>query len=91
MTPPKQQGLGRGLDALLAANTSAESQRQEMLAVGMLQPGKHRPLTKQEVASLKASASKAVRKETTEGAQQRAAAAKRGPVAPRKSRGGASR
>ena len=61
------------------------------LKLGMLQPGKHRPLTKQEVASLKASASKAVRKETTEGAQQRAAAAKRGPVAPRKSRGGAPR
>ena len=51
--------------------------------LGMLQPGKHRPLTKQEVAALKASASKAVRKETTEAAQRRAALAKRqerGPI-----------
>ena len=61
------------------------------LKLGMLQPGKHRPLTKLEVANLKASASKAIRKETTEGAQQRAAAAKRGPVAPRRGRGGAPR
>lgn len=51
--------------------------------LGMLQPGKHRPLTRQEVAGLRASASKAVRKETTEAAQRRAALAKsreRGPV-----------
>lgn len=51
--------------------------------LGMLQPGKHRPLTRQEVAALKASASKAVRKETTEAAQRRAALAKRqerGPI-----------
>lgn len=51
--------------------------------LGMLQPGKHHPLTRQEVAALKASASKAVRKETTEAAQRRAALAKRqerGPI-----------
>jgi len=52
MTPPKQKGLGRGLDALLAANNSAESQRQEMLAVGILQPGKYQPRTRMDPGSL---------------------------------------
>ena len=57
--------------------------------LGMLQPGKHRPLTRQEVAALKASASKAVRKETTEAAQRRAALAKRQERGPsRAHRGG---
>lgn len=49
--------------------------------LGMLQPGKHRPLTKAEIAGLKASASKAVRKENTEAAQERAEKYKRkGPI-----------
>lgn len=48
--------------------------------LGMLQPGKHRPLTKAEINGLKASASKAVRKEHTETSQQRAAEAKKGPI-----------
>jgi ParB family transcriptional regulator, chromosome partitioning protein len=52
VTPPKQKGLGRGLDALLAANNSAESQRQEMLAVGTLQPGKYQPRTRMDPGSL---------------------------------------
>ena len=52
MTPPKQKGLGRGLDALLAANNSSESQRQEMLAVGTLQPGKYQPRTRMDPGSL---------------------------------------
>ncbi len=52
MNPPKQKGLGRGLDALLAANNSAESQRQEMLAVGTLQPGKYQPRTRMDPGSL---------------------------------------
>jgi ParB family chromosome partitioning protein len=52
MNPPKQKGLGRGLDALLAANNSSESQRQEMLAVGMLQPGKYQPRTRMDPGSL---------------------------------------
>lgn len=52
MNPPKQKGLGRGLDALLAANNSPESQRQEMLAVGMLQPGKYQPRTRMDPGSL---------------------------------------
>ncbi|MCF8199386.1 MAG: ParB/RepB/Spo0J family partition protein [Sulfuritalea sp.] len=52
MNPPKQKGLGRGLDALLAANSSSDSQRQEMLAVDMLQPGKYQPRTRMDPGSL---------------------------------------
>ncbi len=52
MNPPKQKGLGRGLDALLAANNSPESQRQEMLAVSALQPGKYQPRTRMDPGSL---------------------------------------
>ena len=52
MNPPKQKGLGRGLDALLAANNSSESQRQEMLGVGVLQPGKYQPRTRMDPGSL---------------------------------------
>ncbi|MCF8151843.1 MAG: ParB/RepB/Spo0J family partition protein [Sulfuritalea sp.] len=52
MNPPRQKGLGRGLDALLAANNSPESQRQEMLAVGALQPGKYQPRTRMDPGSL---------------------------------------
>lgn len=40
--------------------------------LGMLAPGKHRPITKAELAALRASASKAVRQENTQAAQQRA-------------------
>jgi ParB family chromosome partitioning protein len=50
--PSKQRGLGRGLDALLAANNSPETQRQEMLAVGVLQPGKYQPRTRMDPGSL---------------------------------------
>lgn len=52
MTPPKQKGLGRGLDALLAANNTSETQRQETLAVGTLQPGKYQPRTRMDPGSL---------------------------------------
>jgi ParB family chromosome partitioning protein len=52
VNPPKQKGLGRGLDALLAANNTAEIQRQEMLAVGTLQPGKYQPRTRMDPGSL---------------------------------------
>ncbi len=52
MNPPKQKGLGRGLDALLAANNSPEAQRQDMLAVGALQPGKYQPRTRMDPGSL---------------------------------------
>ena len=52
MNPPKQKGLGRGLDALLAANNTTEIQRQEMLPVGALQPGKYQPRTRMDPGSL---------------------------------------
>ena len=52
MTPPKQKGLGRGLDALLAANNTPDAQRQDMLAVGALQPGKYQPRTRMDPGSL---------------------------------------
>ncbi len=52
MTPPKLKGLGRGLDALLAANNAPESQRQDALPVGVLQPGKYQPRTRMDPGSL---------------------------------------
>ncbi len=52
MTPPKMKGLGRGLDALLAANSTPESSRQETLSVGVLQPGKYQPRTRMDPGSL---------------------------------------
>ena len=52
MTPPKLKGLGRGLDALLAANNAPENQRQDKLAVGSLQPGKYQPRTRMDPGSL---------------------------------------
>ncbi len=52
MNPPKMKGLGRGLDALLAANTPAEASRQDTLPVGQLQPGKYQPRTRMDPGSL---------------------------------------
>jgi ParB family chromosome partitioning protein len=52
VNPPKQKGLGRGLDALLAANNSPEAQRQDTLEVGALQPGKYQPRTRMDPGSL---------------------------------------
>ncbi|MDR2000378.1 MAG: ParB/RepB/Spo0J family partition protein [Zoogloeaceae bacterium] len=52
MTPPKMKGLGRGLDALLAANSTPEASRQETLPVGALQPGKYQPRTRMDPGSL---------------------------------------
>ncbi|HEY6898870.1 MAG TPA: ParB/RepB/Spo0J family partition protein [Rhodocyclaceae bacterium] len=52
MNPPKLKGLGRGLDALLAANNSPESARQETLPVTALQPGKYQPRTRMDPGSL---------------------------------------
>jgi ParB family chromosome partitioning protein len=46
------KGLGRGLDALLAANNSPESQRQDSLPVNALQPGKYQPRTRMDPGSL---------------------------------------
>ncbi|GAB2180963.1 ParB/RepB/Spo0J family partition protein [Denitratisoma sp. agr-D3] len=52
MNPPKLKGLGRGLDALLAANNSPEGSRQDSLPVGALQPGKYQPRTRMDPGSL---------------------------------------
>jgi ParB family chromosome partitioning protein len=52
MNPPKMKGLGRGLDALLAANNTPESSRQESLSVGVIQPGKYQPRTRMDPGSL---------------------------------------
>ena len=52
MNPPKQKGLGSGLDALLAANNAPETQRQDSLPVGALQPGKYQPRTRMDPGSL---------------------------------------
>ena len=47
----KPKGLGRGLDALLAGNSS-EPQRQDTLRVDYLQPGKYQPRTRMDQDSL---------------------------------------
>jgi ParB family transcriptional regulator, chromosome partitioning protein len=52
MNPPKMKGLGRGLDALLAANSTPETSRQDTLSVGVLQPGKYQPRTRMDPGSL---------------------------------------
>jgi ParB family chromosome partitioning protein len=52
MNATKQKGLGRGLDALLAANNTPEAQRQDTLPVGSLQPGKYQPRTRMDPGSL---------------------------------------
>ncbi|MBI4996472.1 MAG: ParB/RepB/Spo0J family partition protein [Rhodocyclales bacterium] len=52
MNPPKLKGLGRGLDALLAANSTPETSRQDALPVGVLQPGKYQPRTRMDPGSL---------------------------------------
>jgi ParB family chromosome partitioning protein len=46
------KGLGRGLDALLAANSTPETSRQDTLPVGVLQPGKYQPRTRMDPGSL---------------------------------------
>lgn len=52
MNQRKMKGLGRGLDALLAANNAPENQRQDSLSVGVLQPGKYQPRTRMDPGSL---------------------------------------
>lgn len=52
MNPPKKKGLGRGLDALLAANSRSEPSRQDTLSVTTLQPGKYQPRTHMDQESL---------------------------------------
>ena len=54
MTPPKLKGLGRGLDALLAANRDDDAERGELqtLLAEALQPGKYQPRTRMDPGSL---------------------------------------
>lgn len=52
MTPPKLKGLGRGLDALLAADKAETAGSQATLAVNTLQPGKYQPRTRMDPGSL---------------------------------------
>ena len=53
MAPPKLKGLGRGLDALLAANADeGEKGELQTLPVAALQPGKYQPRTRMDPGSL---------------------------------------
>ncbi|MDR2924894.1 MAG: ParB/RepB/Spo0J family partition protein [Azoarcus sp.] len=54
MTPPKLKGLGRGLDALLAANRDDEAEKGELQALALkdLRPGKYQPRTRMDPGSL---------------------------------------
>jgi ParB family chromosome partitioning protein len=54
MTPPKLKGLGRGLDALLAANRDDDAEKGELqsLALKTLRPGKYQPRTRMDPGSL---------------------------------------
>lgn len=54
MTPPKLKGLGRGLDALLAANRDDEIEQNALqtLARVALRPGKYQPRTRMDPGSL---------------------------------------
>jgi ParB family chromosome partitioning protein len=54
MTPPKLKGLGRGLDALLAANRDDDAEKGELqsLALKILRPGRYQPRTRMDPGSL---------------------------------------
>ncbi len=54
MAPPKLKGLGRGLDALLAANNDSDQNEGELqsLPAAELQPGKYQPRTRMDPGSL---------------------------------------
>ncbi|MBP9712093.1 MAG: ParB/RepB/Spo0J family partition protein [Sterolibacterium sp.] len=52
MNPPKMKGLGRGLGALLDAQSAPEATRQDSLPVTRLQPGKYQPRTRMDQDSL---------------------------------------
>ncbi|TXG93539.1 MAG: ParB/RepB/Spo0J family partition protein [Zoogloea sp.] len=54
MAPPKLKGLGRGLDALLAANNDCDRTEGELqtLPAAELQPGKYQPRTRMDPGSL---------------------------------------
>jgi len=55
MAPPKLNGLGRGLDALLAANTDDDAKNEgelQVLPASELSPGKYQPRTRMDPGSL---------------------------------------
>ncbi len=54
MPPPKLKGLGRGLDALLAANREDDQPKGALqtLDIDVLQPGKYQPRTRMDPGSL---------------------------------------
>ena len=52
MNSPKKKGLGRGLGALLDAQTTQETTRQDSLPVTRLQPGRYQPRTRMDLDSL---------------------------------------
>ena len=55
MAPPKLKGLGRGLDALLAANTDDDAKNEgelQVLPASELSPGKYQPRTRMDPGSL---------------------------------------
>ncbi|MCK9989637.1 MAG: ParB/RepB/Spo0J family partition protein [Rugosibacter sp.] len=52
MNATRLKGLGRGLDTLLDPETSSKGQRQDVLPVGSLQPGKYQPRTRMDPGSL---------------------------------------
>ncbi|MBP9218651.1 MAG: ParB/RepB/Spo0J family partition protein [Sterolibacterium sp.] len=52
MNPPRKKGLGRGLGALLDAETQPENMHQTTLLVTRLQPGKYQPRTRMDADSL---------------------------------------
>ncbi|MCX7897549.1 MAG: ParB/RepB/Spo0J family partition protein [Rhodocyclaceae bacterium] len=52
MNPPKAKGLGRGLGALLAGDGGLGEERQDVLPIGALQPGKYQPRTRMDPGSL---------------------------------------
>jgi len=52
MNATRMKGLGRGLDSLLDPETTSKSQRQDMLLLDTLQPGKYQPRTRMDPGSL---------------------------------------
>jgi ParB family chromosome partitioning protein len=52
MNSPKKKGLGRGLGALLDANSDSAGTRQDSLLVTLLQPGRYQPRTRMDPDSL---------------------------------------
>lgn len=52
MNATRMKGLGRGLDSLLDPENTSKSQRQDVLLLDALQPGKYQPRTRMDPGSL---------------------------------------